>query len=83
MQLLCEDRFSSIEKIKTIGQTYMAASGLTPETNYSDMTHITALADYAFALRAQLKFVNEHSFNNFKLRIGQFFVTRCARSDEF
>ena len=52
----------------------MAASGLTPETTFTDLTHITALADFAFALMAQLKFVNEHSFNNFRLRIGQYIV---------
>ena len=52
----------------------MAASGLTPETTFTDLTHITALADFAFALMAQLKFVNEHSFNNFRLRIGQYVV---------
>lgn len=49
----------------------MAASGLTPTTNFADMSHITALADYAFALRTQLQYVNLHSFNNFKLRIGK------------
>ena len=52
----------------------MAASGLTPETTFTDLTHITALADFAFALMSQLKFVNEHSFNNFRLRIGQYVV---------
>jgi len=29
--LLGEDRFQDIEKIKTIGSTYMAVSGLSPE----------------------------------------------------
>lgn len=29
-ELLDEDRFSCIEKIKTIGSTYMATSGLNP-----------------------------------------------------
>ncbi|KAL8562798.1 Adenylate cyclase type 6 [Nucella lapillus] len=69
-ELLSEDRFSCVEKIKTIGQTYMAASGLTPETNSPDLKHVTAIADYAFAMKTQLKLVNEHSFNNFTLRIG-------------
>lgn len=31
LQLLGEDRFQDIEKIKTIGSTYMAVSGLSPE----------------------------------------------------
>ncbi|TNN30523.1 Adenylate cyclase type 8 [Liparis tanakae] len=30
-ELLGEDRFQDIEKIKTIGSTYMAVSGLSPE----------------------------------------------------
>lgn len=29
MQLLSKPKFSSVEKIKTIGSTYMAAAGLT------------------------------------------------------
>lgn len=52
----------------------MAASGLTPDTNMPDMSHITALADFAFAIRTQLEYVNQHSFNNFKLRIGKFII---------
>lgn len=28
------------------------------------------MADYALRLREQLDYVNEHSFNNFKIRIG-------------
>ncbi len=32
--------------------------------------HVTAMADYALRLREQLDYVNEHSFNNFKIRIG-------------
>lgn len=33
LQLLDRDEFRSITKIKTIGSTYMAASGLTPDSN--------------------------------------------------
>ena len=50
----------------------MAASGLTPETNYKDLRHVVALTEYAFAIKDQLKSVNEHSFNNFKMRVGKF-----------
>jgi len=32
--------------------------------------HVTAMADYALKLREQLQEVNEHSFNNFRIRIG-------------
>ncbi|VDI37068.1 adenylate cyclase 5, partial [Mytilus galloprovincialis] len=69
-EIISEERFKCLEKIKTIGSSYMTASGLTKETNYADMRHIVALAEFAFSLREQLQYVNEHSFNNFKLRIG-------------
>lgn len=66
-----EERFRCIEKIKTIGYTYMGASGLTPETNYSDMSHVVAMAEFAFSIRELLQNVNQHSFNNFKMRVGK------------
>ena len=66
-----EAEFRQIEKIKTIGSTYMAASGLTAGSNHPDMSHAVALANYAFALKRQIAYVNEHSFNNFKMRIGE------------
>ncbi|XP_050418343.2 adenylate cyclase type 5 isoform X2 [Patella vulgata] len=69
-EILEQERFRCVEKIKTIGETYMAGSGLTPQTNHSDMRHVVAVVDYAFALKAQLKHVNEHSFNHFKMRVG-------------
>jgi len=33
--------------------------------------HVTAMADYALRIREQLSYVNEHSFNNFRIRIGE------------
>ncbi|XP_060607849.1 adenylate cyclase type 6-like [Ruditapes philippinarum] len=69
-EILEERKFKCIEKIKTIGYTYMAASGLTPETSFNDMSHVVALTEYAFSIQEQLRSVNEHSFNNFKMRIG-------------
>ncbi|XP_048005531.1 adenylyl cyclase 78C-like [Leguminivora glycinivorella] len=70
--LLREPRFKSIEKIKTIGATYMAASGLDPndKTCDEDCEHLCALVDYAFALRVALEDINTHSFNKFRLRVG-------------
>lgn len=106
-QLLSEERFSCIEKIKTTGYTYMAAAGLLPSKTgssnssngdkpgkaqqqqnqrgsdsqnrasgggnaairHSTEENVVALADYALALRKQLQYVNEHSFNHFKLRL--------------
>nr|XP_020670198.1 adenylate cyclase type 8 [Pogona vitticeps] len=37
-ELLGEERFQDIEKIKTIGSTYMAVSGLSPEKQKTDQT---------------------------------------------
>ncbi|KAG0726896.1 Adenylate cyclase type 6 [Chionoecetes opilio] len=70
-ELLEEERFRNIEKIKSTGATYMAAAGLTQATrDLKTFGHVTAMADYALRLRDQLEYVNEHSFNNFKIRIG-------------
>ncbi|XP_008288921.1 adenylate cyclase type 3-like [Stegastes partitus] len=82
--LLDRDEFRCITKIKTIGSTYMAASGLTPESNtngYSSRKlehqslmehwqHLAALADFALAMKVTLNNLNKQSFNNFMLRIG-------------
>ncbi|KAF3843607.1 hypothetical protein F7725_002456 [Dissostichus mawsoni] len=63
--------FDELEKIKTIGSTYMAASGLNDSTyDKVGRSHIRALADYAMRLMDQMKYINEHSFNNFKMKIG-------------
>nr|CAH0106081.1 unnamed protein product [Daphnia galeata] len=70
-EILSEEQFKYIEKIKSTGSTYMAASGLTKATcDMKNFNHVTAMADYALRLREQLDYVNEHSFNNFKIRIG-------------
>ncbi|OQV18571.1 Adenylate cyclase type 5 [Hypsibius exemplaris] len=70
-EMLSEDRFNTIEKIKTIGECYMAASGLTAATaDHVQFRHVAQLADYAMAIREQLITVNEHSYNSFTLRIG-------------
>ncbi|KAK5646083.1 hypothetical protein RI129_004547 [Pyrocoelia pectoralis] len=70
-ELLAEDQFRYIEKIKSTGATYMAASGLTQNTcDMKQFQHVTAMADYALRIREQLAVVNEHSFNNFRIRIG-------------
>ncbi|KAM9335518.1 adenylate cyclase type 4 [Symphorus nematophorus] len=76
-ELLSKPKFSSVEKIKTIGSTYMAAAGLTQspqgderkkaEVSYS---HVRAMVEFAIALMGKLELINTHSFNSFKLRIG-------------
>ncbi|XP_053716767.1 adenylate cyclase type 4-like [Synchiropus splendidus] len=75
-ELLSKPKFSSVEKIKTIGSTYMAAAGLThsgtDERKKVDMSysHVRAMVEFAFALMNKLELINTHSFNSFKLRIG-------------
>ncbi|KAJ1075951.1 hypothetical protein K5549_003310 [Capra hircus] len=72
-ELLGEDRFQDIEKIKTIGSTYMAVSGLSPEKQQCEdkWGHLCALADFSLALTESIQEINKHSFNNFELRIGE------------
>ncbi|XP_015803447.2 adenylate cyclase type 3 [Nothobranchius furzeri] len=82
--LLDREEFRCITKIKTIGSTYMAASGLTPESNTNGYSshkpedrslierwqHLSDLADFALAMKVTLDNLNKQSFNNFMLRIG-------------
>ncbi|XP_065083332.1 Ca(2+)/calmodulin-responsive adenylate cyclase isoform X2 [Ochlerotatus camptorhynchus] len=75
-ELLCEERFQAMDKIKTVGSTYMAAVGLIPEfkmlPNDQSSTRklMTALIDFVKAMRVTLKNINENSYNNFMLRVG-------------
>ncbi|KAF7655392.1 hypothetical protein LDENG_00056860 [Lucifuga dentata] len=76
-ELLSKPKFSGVEKIKTIGSTYMAATGLnvTPglectQEHDRQYMHIGTLVEFAFALVGKLDLINKHSFNNFRLRIG-------------
>ncbi len=73
-EILDDDRFASIEKIKTIGSTYMAASGINPNVDADDgdeMGHLCDLVDFAVEMRLKLEEINKHSFNKFQLRIGR------------
>ncbi|KAK2523364.1 Adcy3 [Columba livia] len=82
--LLDEPQFRCITKIKTIGSTYMAASGVTPDANTNGYStkketlsdkerwqHLADLADFALAMKVTLMNINYQSFNNFMLRIGK------------
>ncbi|KAK6960325.1 Adenylate cyclase type 3 [Biomphalaria glabrata] len=76
-ELLNLARFSSIVKIKTVGPTYMAASGMVSQDDRKHVTsvkerwyHLHNLVQFAYALQDVLKKINEQSFNNFILRIG-------------
>ncbi|XP_017581334.1 PREDICTED: adenylate cyclase type 3 [Corvus brachyrhynchos] len=80
--LLDEPQFRCITKIKTIGSTYMAASGVTPDAGVNGFgakkelsekerwQHLADLADFALAMKVTLMNINYQSFNNFMLRIG-------------
>ena len=47
----------------------MAASGLNDSTyDKAGKTHIKAIADFAMKLMDQMKYINEHSFNNFQMK---------------
>ncbi|XP_045785423.1 Ca(2+)/calmodulin-responsive adenylate cyclase isoform X4 [Maniola jurtina] len=73
-ELLGEDHFSAIDKIKTVGSTYMAAVGLIPDKKMSDdastKKHMATLVEFVFAMRDKLKDINDNSYNNFMLRVG-------------
>ncbi|XP_054158879.1 adenylate cyclase type 8-like [Oppia nitens] len=70
-QLLEDEQFTCIEKIKTISSTYMAAAGLNPRDQGKSIGYLLAsVADLALSMKDALEDVNKHSFNNFKLRIG-------------
>ncbi|XP_069460870.1 adenylate cyclase type 7 [Ambystoma mexicanum] len=76
-ELLLKPKFSGVEKIKTIGSTYMAAAGLSiapGQENNQDREKQDAqtgiMVEYAIALMSKLDGINRHSFNNFRLRVG-------------
>ena len=48
----------------------MLNSGLADQSSTIGNSHVEAMASYAIRIREQLNYVNEHSFNNFKIRIG-------------
>ena len=77
--LVGEDRFRAIDKIKTIGSTYMAAVGLIPDYRIapesedggiSAIAYLAQLIEFVFGMRDKLNSINENSYNNFTLRIG-------------
>ncbi|KOB71729.1 Adenylyl cyclase 76E, partial [Operophtera brumata] len=76
--LLLKPKFSCIEKIKTIGSTYMIASGLCPgkeegkkiDAKSKEEHTVAILVEFAMALMSILDQINRESFQRFKLRIG-------------
>ncbi|KAG7242921.1 hypothetical protein INR49_017611 [Caranx melampygus] len=71
-ELLEESYFQYVEKIKTIGSCYMAASGLAPdrEVCMDEWNHLSELVLFALAMQETLKEINRHTAKNFQLRVG-------------
>ncbi|XP_077305391.1 adenylate cyclase type 9 [Lithobates pipiens] len=73
-ELLSKPHYSCIEKIKTIGATYMAASGLNPsqcQDSSQPHRHLQTLFEFAKEMMGVVDdFNNNMLWFNFKLRIG-------------
>ncbi|RWS30033.1 adenylate cyclase type 2-like isoform X2 [Leptotrombidium deliense] len=77
-KILLKPKFSSIEKIKTIGSTYMAAAGLQPGRESLDGNvkvdkeghYVCVLVEFSLSLMSVLEQINKESFQRFKLRVG-------------
>lgn len=70
-ELLSRPEFRSVEKIKTIGSTFMAASGLDPHLRGKSGEHIYALMDFAVAMQNVVNDFNKDLLEfNLVLRIG-------------
>ncbi|XP_017766990.1 PREDICTED: adenylate cyclase type 3 [Eufriesea mexicana] len=71
--ILDQSKFKDIIKIKTIGSTYMAASGITESAECEDAPrwgHLSTLVEFALELKKALSSINEQSFNHFVLKMG-------------
>ncbi|XP_054864248.1 adenylate cyclase type 8-like isoform X2 [Amphiprion ocellaris] len=71
-ELLDECFFQEVEKIKTIGSSYMAASGLSPDPQECEDSwhHLSELVLFALAMMETLKHINTHTGSDFQLRVG-------------
>ncbi|CAM4655013.1 unnamed protein product [Leuciscus chuanchicus] len=73
-ELLRKPAFSNVEKIKTIGATYMAASGLNAQQCQEQLhphAHLRALFDFALEMMRVVDDFNKNMLGfKFKLRIG-------------
>uniref|UniRef100_A0A8C1TZW1 adenylate cyclase n=1 Tax=Cyprinus carpio TaxID=7962 RepID=A0A8C1TZW1_CYPCA len=73
-ELMDKECYKDIEKIKTIGSTYMAAVGLVPtigtKEKKSTVEHLSTIADFAIEMFDVLDEINYQSYNDFVLRVG-------------
>ncbi|XP_037813378.1 adenylate cyclase type 9 isoform X1 [Lucilia sericata] len=70
-ELLSRPEFKCVEKIKTIGSTFMAASGLDPNHRGDGYEHIYALMEFSMAMQGVVDAFNKDLLEfNLILRIG-------------
>lgn len=70
-ELLGRHEFKSVEKIKTIGSSFMCASGLNPSSRGEHNEHLVALMDFAIAMQGVIDNFNRDLLEfNLILRIG-------------
>lgn len=70
-----DPRWAAIQKIKTVGSCYMAASGLDPiteeQTRQGNHQHIIHLMEFCFEILKTIKDFNDYTFGtNFTMKIG-------------
>ncbi|XP_071547406.1 adenylate cyclase type 2-like isoform X2 [Panulirus ornatus] len=72
-------QFLTMEKIKVVGSTYMAACGLQPGRRYSDESNfeerdkqdnVSTITKFAAAMFEKLEAINLEDLQDFKLRVG-------------
>ncbi|XP_059617857.1 adenylate cyclase type 9 [Phlebotomus argentipes] len=70
-ELLSRPEFQCVEKIKSIGSTFMAASGLDPSTRGDNQQHLHALIEFSCAMQGVVDAFNKDLLEfNLILRIG-------------
>uniref|UniRef100_A0A2M4AB74 adenylate cyclase n=1 Tax=Anopheles triannulatus TaxID=58253 RepID=A0A2M4AB74_9DIPT len=70
-ELLARPEFRCVEKIKTIGSTFMAASGLDPSCRGENYEHLYALVDFALAMQQVVESFNRDLLEfNLIMRVG-------------
>lgn len=63
--------------IATLAATQNADFKMNANDAHSTRRHMTALIEYAKALRVSIQNINENSYNNFMMRIGKCVTPLC------
>ncbi|MCP9259695.1 Adenylate cyclase type 2 [Dirofilaria immitis] len=71
-KLLSELKFRNVEKIKTVASTYLAATGLDEHELIDTYSYrnVILMVEFAMEMNNILRKLNDHSFQNFELRVG-------------